>query len=94
MKAVALAFPEGEVDVRPVAGVLRPRLRSQRRDESLACSDSPDRLPDEELLVGGLKRRRVPGRDLLLTVAELRVVLLELDPLALQSVHERIHVRL
>ena len=33
-------------------------------------------------------------RELLLAVAELRVVLLELDPLALERVHERVHVRL
>jgi hypothetical protein len=39
--------------------------------------DRADRLADEELLVRGDRRRRVPSRDLLLPVTELGVVLLE-----------------
>src|SRR5581483_10380323 len=51
-----------------------------------------DRLADEQLLVRSLQRRRVAGRDLLLAVAELGVVLLEHDPLRLERRRQLVDV--
>src|SRR5207253_8664997 len=84
--------PEREVDVAAVAGRLRPRLRGQRGDVAQLCRHAADRLAYEDLLVGGPQRGRVSGRDLLLPVAELGVVLLELDLLPLERVRERLDV--
>ena len=79
VEAVAppLAVPEREVDVAAVAGGVRPRLRRERGDEPMARGDAADRLAHHELLVGGLQRRAVGRRQLLLAVPELGVVLLE-----------------
>src|SRR5262249_26702222 len=81
VEAVAISLPQREVDVSAVAGIRRPRLRRERRDEAVARGDGADRLADEDLLVGCLERRRVRRRDLLLAVPALRVGLLEGDGL-------------
>jgi hypothetical protein len=67
-----------------VPGVVGPRLRGERGDEALPRRDGANRVAYEKLLVRGLQRGRVAGRDLLLSVAELRVVLLERDALRLE----------
>ena len=58
----------------------------------LRRGDPADRLADEDLLVGGPERRAMGGRDLLLAVAELGVVLLERDLLRLERRGERVDV--
>ena len=92
VEAVALAVPQREVDVAAVARAVGPRLRRERRDEPVLRRDAADRLAHEDLLVGRLQRRRVRGRDLLLAVPELGVVLLERDALLLERVDERVDV--
>ena len=82
--AGAVEAPEREVDVAAVARRVGPRLRRQRGDVAELRRDAADRLADEELLVGGRERRRMPGRDLLLAVAELRVELLQRDALPVE----------
>ena len=91
-ETVAVALPEREVHVAAVAGVVRPRLRRERGDETVARGDAADRLADEQLLVRGLQRRRVTRRDLLLAVPELGVVLLERDPLQLERRGELVDI--
>src|SRR5262249_41477990 len=90
----AVLRPEGEVDVAAVARRLRPGLRRERGDIPELGGDAAERLAHEDLLVGGPQRRRVAGGDLLLAMAELRVVLLEDDVLTLKCVGERIDVLL
>src|SRR2546423_11557199 len=67
-----------------VSVILWPRLRRKRGNEPASRCHAPNRLAYEQLLVGGLKRRGVCGRDLLLPVTELGVVLLERDVLRLE----------
>ena len=88
----ARRVPQREVDVAAVAGVVRPRLRRERGDEAVPRRDAADRLAHEQLLVGRLQRRRVRGRDLVLAVAELGVVLLELDALRVERRDEVVDV--
>ena len=75
-----------------VAGVLRPRLGGKRGDEPAPRGHGADRLPHQQLLVGGLQRGRMGGGDLLLAVAELGVVLLERDPLRLERRRQLVDV--
>ena len=84
VEAVVVAVPQREVHVAAVAGVVGPRLRGQRRHQPVPGGDAADRLAHQQLFVGGLQRGRVRGRDLLLPVAQLGVVLLERDPLGLE----------
>ena len=93
VEAVALAVPQREVDVAAVARAVGPRLRRERGDEPVLRGDAADRLAHEDLLVRRPQRRRVRGRDLLLAVPELGVVLLERDALLLERVDERVDVR-
>ena len=81
VEAVATTLPKREVHMAAVARVLGPRLRRQRGDEALPNRHRANRLPNEQLLVRRLERGRMPGRDLLLAVPELGVVLLERDRL-------------
>src|SRR5437867_643221 len=94
MEAVPLRVrvPEGEMDVAAVAGVLRPRLRRQGGDETVARRDATDRLPHEQLLVRAAQSRRMRGGDLVLAVPELGVVLLEADPLCVERLREIVDV--
>ena len=69
------------MDVRSVAGLIDERLGRERGPEAVAVSDGPHGLPIEDLAIGGFERRRVADRELLLAVAELRVVLLDRNPL-------------
>ena len=64
----------------------------QRGDELLAGGDAADRLAHQQLLVGGLDGGRVRGRDLLLAVAELGVVLLDRDLLGVERGDQRVGV--
>src|SRR5206468_5034249 len=68
------------------------RLRRQRRDQVMTAGDAADRLSDEDLLVGGAQRRCGAGRNLVLAVAELRVVLLEDDLLCRKRAREVVEV--
>ena len=92
VEAVAVAVPEREVDVAAVAGVVGPRLGRQRGDEPPAGGDGADGLAHEQLLVGGPERGCVRGRDLVLPVAELGVVLLDRNALRLQRGDEVVDV--
>ena len=96
VEAVALTglVPQREVDVTAVAGVLRPRLRRERCDETVSRRNAPERFADEQLFVRCAQRRCVLRRDLVLAVAELRVVLLEHDPLRLECRDEVVEVLL
>src|SRR5207249_4917471 len=69
-----------------------PRLRGERRDEPMPVGDAANRLADVELLVGGHERRRMRGRELLLAVSELRVVLLDRNRLTLEGLDELVDV--
>src|SRR5690349_24447717 len=84
VEAVGRVFPQGEVDMAAVAGVLRPWLGGQRGNQPASGRHGADRLADQKLLVGRLQGGGVGGRDLLLAVPELRVVLLERDALRLE----------
>src|SRR6266545_979740 len=86
--------PEREVDVPAVSGRGWPRLRRQGRDQAVLGRDAADAFADEDLLVRRTHGGRVPGRDLLLTVAQLCVVLLERDLLLLERIEQGVHVRL
>src|SRR5215475_13029874 len=59
----------------------------------MAMGDAADRLAVEDLPVGSGQRGRVSDGELLLPVAELRVVLLDLDVLRLQAFHDIVHHR-
>src|SRR5215212_10551167 len=82
------------MDVAAVPSPLGPRLGCERRYEPVRRGDAADRLPDEDLLVRGPKGRSVSGRDLLLAVTQLSVVLLEQDPLPLEGFDKRVDVLL
>src|SRR5262249_60445461 len=56
-----------------------------------AVSDGPHGLPIEDLAIGGFERWRVADRQLLLAVAELRVVLLDRNALRLERGHDVVH---
>src|SRR5262249_44579271 len=90
VEAVALALPEREVDVTAVARAAGPRLGRERGDEAELRGDAADRLSHEDLLVDRAQRGGVSGGDLLLPVAELRVVLLERDVLPVERLGERV----
>src|SRR5439155_23042679 len=77
---LSICVPEREMDVAAVAGVLGPGLRRERRDEAVTCGNAADRLAHQELLVRRSQGRRVRSRDLVLSVSELGVVLLEAEP--------------
>src|SRR3982751_5306219 len=83
VEAVALSLPEREVDVSAVAGVFRPRLRCKRGHEAVPCRNAADGLAHEQLFVRSLQGGPVTGGDLLLSVTQLGVVLLQHDPLSL-----------
>src|SRR6266576_2612614 len=55
VEAVALSLPQGEVDVRAVSRVVRPRLGCKRRDEAVPGGNAGDGLQDDLL---SLQRRR------------------------------------
>src|SRR5439155_7107923 len=82
-RAPPRAVPETEVDVAAVARLIDERLWRERRVESVAIGDAAHGLAIEHLAIGRVERRRVADRKLLLSVAQLRVVLLDLDALRL-----------
>ena len=90
--ALTVAVPQGEVDVAAVARVVRPGLRGERGRQPQAGGDAANRLAHEHLLVRRTHGRRMGDRDLLLAVAELDVVLLDVDGLLLERVDELVGV--
>ena len=78
------------MDVRAVAGGIRPGLGGERGHEPGTRRDAADRLSHEDLRIRRLQRGAGFDRQLLLRMSELRVVLLELDPLRLQRFHRRV----
>src|SRR5512132_1225355 len=92
VEAVALSLPQGEVDVCAVSRVVRPRLGCKRRDEALSGGNAADSLADEQLLVRRLKCRPMTDGDLLLSVTQLGVVLLQDDLLSLQRRRQLVRV--
>src|SRR6476469_10802856 len=72
---LAARVPDAQMDVAAVAGLIRPRLRSERGEVAVLEGDRPDRLAVQELVVGGTKGRRISDRELLLAATQLRVVL-------------------
>ena len=79
------------MDMRAVASLIDERLGRERGPQPVAVSDGPHGLPIEDLAVGGFERRRVADRQLLLAVAELRVVLLDRNALRLERGHDVVH---
>jgi hypothetical protein len=61
-----------------VARLRRPRLGGEARPQAVSDGDSPGGLAQQDVIVRGAKRRRGPDWYLLLTVAKLRVVMLDL----------------
>src|SRR6266567_810810 len=73
--------------VRAVPSLVGPGLGGERGDEIVSGGDSPDRLPDQHLDVCSLDDRAGGDRQLLLTVSELDVVLLDGDALPLERLN-------
>src|SRR5438034_440794 len=68
-------------------------VRIRRRVEPVTMRHAAHRLAVEHLTIGGIQRGGVTDRELLLPVSELRIVLLDLDPLRLQRRDELVDDR-
>src|SRR5258705_1054733 len=89
--APARPVPQAPVHVAAVARLIRERLGREGGVEAVAIGDGTNRFPIEDLTIGGGQRGRVTDGQLLLPVAELRIVLLELYALRLQGRHHVVH---
>ncbi len=80
--AGARGVPDAPVQVRAAASLVGERLGRERRDQAAPRRDAADGLAVGDLVVGGPQCRGVPGRQLLLPPAELRVRQLDRQALA------------
>ena len=78
------------MDVRPVAGLVRPWLGGEGCHQAGLGRHAPDGLAHQDLGVGGLDGRPGRHRQLLLPVPQLGVVLLHLDALLAEGRHGRV----
>src|SRR5262249_20031489 len=79
------------VEVPPIASALRERFRCERGVETVPPRHVPHGLAVVDLTIGRLEGIGVPDRQLLLTVAKLRIVLLYLDPLRRERRDQVVH---
>jgi hypothetical protein len=66
------------VHVSAVAGLIRQRLGGEASPQAAPDCRGPDGFPQQDVVVGGAQRRRMPDRNLMLAVTELGIIVLDL----------------
>ena len=89
--AVRAQLEQRPVQVGAVPGLVGDGLRGEAGPHPAAERHAPHRLPVQQVVVGRAQRRGVPDHHFLLAVTELGIVVLDLEPLRLQRLHQVQH---